>query len=78
VCSPKAYGGVEVYVHSFLTEALRYGHFTPTEGTLVPLGKGGCVGPGAGLEFFLEEKPFAPVGNGRSISSLVYSVPWSV
>jgi hypothetical protein len=36
----KANGGVEVYVHSFLTEVFRYGHFTPTEGTLVPLETG--------------------------------------
>jgi hypothetical protein len=43
---------VEVYVHLFLTEALHYGHFTPTEGNLVPLGTGACVGPGAGLDFF--------------------------
>ena len=72
---------MKVYVHSFLTETLRYGHFTPTEVTLVPLGTGGCVGLGAGLEFFWR-KSFLPLSGmeevflgilSRSLVSVMYS-----
>jgi len=77
VCPWRAYGGVEVYVHPFLTEALCYGHFAPTERTLVPLGTGGCVGPGAGLDFF-GGKAFCPCRVWKKYSSVVYPIAWSV
>jgi len=68
---------MEVYVHSFLTEALGYGHFTPTAGTLVPLGTGGCVGPWPVWNFF-GGKTFCPCREWKKYSSVVYPVAWSV
>ena len=72
-------GGIRSLI---LNRGFALGHFTPTEGTLVPLRLGACVGPGAGLNFFfLEEKPFTPPGMeevfldslSRSLVSVMYS-----
>jgi hypothetical protein len=54
----KMYGGVDVYIHIFLTSALvggewsasRLGHFTPRERALRTHWIGGWVNPRAGLD----------------------------
>jgi hypothetical protein len=54
----KAYGGIDVYIHIFLTlvlvggewSASRLGHFTPGERTPGIHWTGGLVGPRAGLD----------------------------
>jgi len=72
---------VEVYVHSFLTEALRYGHFNPQNATLVSLGTGCCVGPRDDLDIFWR-KSLLPLSGmeevflgslSRSLVSVMYS-----
>jgi hypothetical protein len=48
----KAYGGVEVYVHSLLTEASRCSRFTPGELAPGRLWIKSRIGPRAGLDIF--------------------------
>jgi hypothetical protein len=67
----KVYGGVEVYVHVFLTSALlggewsasRPGHFTPKERVPGIHWIGGWVGPRAGLDDVEKRKNPDPSGN---------------
>jgi hypothetical protein len=60
----KAYWGVEIYLHTFLTSALdgrewsasRPGRFNPTERAPVTHWIGGWVGPRAGLDAVVKRK----------------------
>jgi len=66
----KAYWGVEVYLHAFLTFALdgdewsasRSGRFTPRERTPGTHCIGGCMGPRSGLDAGWGEKFTALAG----------------
>jgi hypothetical protein len=66
----KAYGGVDVYVHIFLTSALVGGewsasrpcHFTPGEGASGTHWLGSWVGPRASLDDAEEKKFLTPPG----------------
>jgi hypothetical protein len=74
----KAYGGVDVWVHVFLTSALvrdewspsRPGRFTPGERAPGYHWIGGWVGPRAGLND-LEERQILPLRDSNSKPSLV-------
>jgi hypothetical protein len=66
----KAYWGVEILLHAFLTSALdggewsasRPGHFNPRERTPGTHWIGDWVGPSAGLDAVMRRKFSAPIG----------------
>jgi hypothetical protein len=79
----KAYGGVDVQIHIFLTSALvggecsasRSGRFIPGERAPGTHWIGGWVGPRAGLDD-VEKRILEPTGS-RTDSSVVQPVAWS-
>jgi hypothetical protein len=85
----KVCGGVDVYLHAFLTLALDGGKwsasclslFTPKESAPCTLCIGGCVGPRAGLVMMMERKFSALAENESwlaacSLVTILSEVPW--
>jgi hypothetical protein len=84
------YGGVDVYIHVYLTSALdgaewsdsRPGHFTSDERAPVAHFVRGWVGPRAGVDAFAKRNVYSPAGNRTLVVQPVDQTPtchmWSL
>jgi hypothetical protein len=66
VSNIRCMGGVEIYLHEFLTSAVAassFGYFTAGEGTFGTYGIGDWVEPRAVLDAAVKRKTLIPAGN---------------